>query len=304
MALVPFPGSSTPDPDAWDADQEGEEGIGARMSFLEHLDELRKRLIVCVGAVGVTSLIAFAFANRLYDFVMKPLAAMLPHRPSAALSNIDPNALKLLTPEQIKALKSVQDLGGQLAYTEPTEAFILYLKIAFLVGIILAAPIILWQVWLFISPGLYRREKKFAIPFIVLSTTGFVAGAAFTHYLLFPWMWQFLASFSTEYTLFLPKIDSVFSLYTKMVLGMGLVFQMPTVVYFLAKMRVVTARFLLRNFKYAILIIFIAAAVITPSGDMLTQTLFAAPMIGLYIISIVIAWMFGRRRKPAPATAD
>jgi sec-independent protein translocase protein TatC len=195
-------------------------------------------------------------------------------------------------------------MGGRLIYTQPTEAFVLYLKIAFLVGIILAAPVIVWQVWLFISPGLYRKEKRFAIPFVVLSSSGFVAGAAFTHYVLFPFMWKFLASFSNEYTMFAPRIEDVFSLYAKMILGMGLVFQMPTLVYFLAKMRLVTARFLLKNFKYAILIIFILAAVITPSGDMLTQVLFAAPMIGLYLISVGIAWLVAPRRRPVIANAD
>jgi sec-independent protein translocase protein TatC len=302
MSLVPFPGSAKPaDDDLWGDGSIEPEGSGARMSFLEHLDELRKRLVVCVAALGVGFLIAFAFIDRLYDFIMRPLAQMLPHARTEALSKIDPNALKLLTPEQIKALRSVQDMGGQLAYTEPTEAFILYLKIALLAGVILSAPVILWQLWLFISPGLYRKEKKWAVPFVALSSTGFVAGAAFTHYLLFPWMWKFLASFSTEYTLFLPKIDAVFSLYTKMLLGMGAVFQMPTLVFFLAKMRLVTARFLARNFKYAILIIFVLAAVLTPSGDMLTQTLFAAPMIGLYIISIVIAWAVAPRHKQQAA---
>jgi sec-independent protein translocase protein TatC len=304
MSLVPFPGSNAqPDPERWRSDED-DEGAGARMSFLEHLDELRKRLIVCVATLGVTFLIAFAFVQKLYDFVMRPLAQLLPRPPTEALSKIDPNALKLLTPDQIKALKSVEDMTGKLIYTQPTEAFILYLKIAFLVGIILAAPIIIWQLWLFISPGLYRKEKKFAIPFVVLSSTGFVGGAAFTHYILFPWMWQFLAGFSNEYTVFLPKLEDVFSLYTKMLLGMGLVFQMPTLVFFLAKMGLVTARFLLKNFKYAILVIFILAAVITPSGDMLTQSLFAAPMIGLYILSIGIAWIVAPRRKPAPADAE
>jgi sec-independent protein translocase protein TatC len=304
MSLVPFPGpNAQPDPDRWENDEE-DLGATARMSFLEHLDELRKRLIVCVSALGVTFLIAFAFVDKLYDFVMRPLAQMLPPPATAPLSKIDPNALKLLSPEQIKALKSVQEMGGRLIYTQPTEAFILYLKIAFLVGILLAAPVIVWQLWLFISPGLYRKEKKFAIPFVVLSSTGFVGGAAFTHYILFPFMWRFLASFSNEYTVFAPKLEDVFSLYTKMLLGMGLVFQMPTLVFFLAKMRLVTARFLLKNFKYAILIIFILAAVITPSGDMLTQTLFAAPMIGLYIISIGIAWAVAPRRKPAVADAE
>ncbi|MGE5358715.1 MAG: twin-arginine translocase subunit TatC [Bacteroidales bacterium] len=302
MSLVPFPGTSpVADEDPWGDTPAENDAAGARMSFLEHLDELRKRLVVCVAALGVGFLIAFAFIDRLYDFIMRPLAAMLRNPAAEALSKTDPNLLKQFTPDQIKVLKAMTASGGQLVYTEPTEAFILYLKIAMLAGVILAAPVILWQLWLFISPGLYRKEKKWAVPFVALSSTGFVAGAAFTHYLLFPWMWKFLAGFSTEYTLFLPKIDSIFSLYTKMLLGMGAVFQMPTLVFFLAKMRLVTARFLAKNFKYAILIIFVLAAVITPSGDMLTQSLFAAPMIGLYILSIFIAWVVAPRRPKAPA---
>jgi sec-independent protein translocase protein TatC len=303
MSLVPFPGSApldTPQPEEeWDGEREGG---GARMTFLEHLDELRKRLVVSVCALGVGFLIAFLFVQRLYDFVMRPLAQMLNDGATSALA--DPKLAKAFTPDQLAALKSAlhSTFGGKLIFTHPTEAFILYLKIAFLAGIILAAPVIIWQMWLFISPGLYRKEKKWAVPFVTLATAGCVGGAAFTHYILFPWMWKFLASFSNEYTVFAPRIDDVFSLYTKMLLGMALVFQMPTIVFFLAKMRVVTARFLLRNFKYAILIIFVAAAVITPSGDMLTQTLFAAPMIGLYVISILIAWAVGpRRRKRATA---
>ena len=292
MSLVPFPGTQTGPDDGWGEEPDDQEDVGGRMSFLEHLDELRKRLMVSAAALGVTFLIAFAFADRLYDFVMRPLAQMLP-KGTSPFDKVDPNVLKAFTPEQIAALKSIQesarDMSGRLIFTHPTEAFILYLKIALLVGIILAAPVILWQVWLFISPGLYRKEKKWAIPFVTLSSTGFLAGAAFTHYLLFPWMWKFLASFSNEYTLFAPRIDDVFSLYTKMLLGMGAVFQMPTLVFFLAKMRVVTARFLWKNLKFAVLLIFVAAAVLTPSGDMLTQSLFAAPMIGLYVISIGIA---------------
>jgi len=165
--------------------------------------------------------------------------------------------------------------------------------------VLLAAPYIMYQVWLFIAPGLYSNEKKFAIPFVLLSTAGFIAGAAFNHYIVFPWMMSFFASFNTPDLQFMPRLEDVFDLYTKMLLGMGLVFQMPTVVLFLAKMRVVTAGFLARNIKYAILIIFIAAAVITPSGDMITQTIFAAPMVGLYLLSILIAWMVGPKRAKA-----
>jgi sec-independent protein translocase protein TatC len=251
-----------------DADLDSDdETPGAKMSFLEHLDELRHRIIVSLVGVLVGCLASFAFSGWIYDFIMRPLAAMLPE-------------------------------GSVLVWTEPTEAFVLYLKIALLSGIIAAAPVVLSQVWLFVAPGLYVREKKLAIPFIVLGTIGFVVGAAFSHYLLFPVTWRFLASFANEYTKPMLKIDSVFSLYAKMMLGVGLIFQMPTVVYFLARMGVVTPRFLIRNFKYAVLAIFVVAAVITPTGDPLTQTLFAGPMIGLYVISIGIAWIFQKKRQP------
>jgi sec-independent protein translocase protein TatC len=264
MPLIPFPRIDR------DSADEGEGAPGARMSFLEHLEELRKRLIVCLATLAVGFLAAFLFIDRIYAFVMRPLAAALPR-------------------------------GAHMQYTEPTEAFVLYLKMALLAGIVLSAPVIIWQLWLFIAPGLYSKEKRFAVPFIVMGSVFFVLGAMFSHYMLFPWTWRFLASFSTDWVVFQPKIEPTFSLYSKMLLGMGLVFQMPTIVFFLAKMGLVTAGFLLRNFKYAFLLIFIAAAVITPTGDMLTQTLFATPMVALYLLSIIIAWIFGKKRVKAEA---
>ena len=151
----------------------------------------------------------------------------------------------------------------------------------------------MYQVWLFIAPGLYQNEKKMAIPFVALSTLGFLAGAFFNHYVVFKFMMRFFASFDTDDLVFMPKLDDVFDLYTKMLLGMGLVFQMPTIILFLAKMKMVTWRFLVKHLKYAVLIIFIIAAIITPSPDVVTQTIFAAPMIGLYLVGIVIAWIVG-----------
>ncbi len=271
MALLPFSRSSD-QPAADDYDGWGgalPEGGGAKMTFLEHLDELRKRIVMALAAIAVGCLIAFTFVQKIYDFVMEPLNRLLPK-------------------------------GSTLVYNEPTEAFILYVKMALLAGVIIAMPVILLQAWLFVAPGLYAKEKRLAVPFIVLATVGFVGGAAFTHYLLFPWMWTFFASFANDKLTFYPRVEPVFALYVKMILGMGLVFQMPAVVYTLARIGLVTARFLIKSFKYAILIIFVAAAVVTPSGDMLTQALFAAPMIGLYIISIGIAWVFGKRRAKAP----
>jgi sec-independent protein translocase protein TatC len=238
------------------------------MSFLEHLDELRKRIIYACAAVAICVLAGFVFINQIFNFIFEPTRRALP-------------------------------AGSKLIYTQPGEAFSLYVQIALIMGVVLAAPFIMYQVWMFIAPGLYSNEKRLAIPFVLLTTLGFLVGAAFNHYISFPYMMVFFASFNTPDLTFLPKLDDVFGLYTKMLIGMGLVFQMPTVVFFLAKIRVVTARFLSRNFKYAILIIFVAAAVITPSGDMMTQTIFAAPMIGLYGLSILIAWIVGPKRLPA-----
>lgn len=267
MAVVPFPDPQHQhertrwnEPDDRDA--------GGKMSFLEHLDEFRRRLINSLIAVGVGMGISFLFISRIFEFIMVPLQRMLPQ-------------------------------GGHLIATEPTEPFMLYLKIALLAGIVIASPAIMLQVWLFVAPGLYANEKRFAAPFILLTTIGFVAGAAFSHYIVFPLMWRYFASFQTDYMLFTPKINAVFSLYVRMILAMGLVFEMPTLVFTLARMGVVTARWLLRNLKYAVLVNFIIAALITPSPDPFSQTMVAGPMCALYLVSILIAWMCGKRRAPA-----
>jgi sec-independent protein translocase protein TatC len=162
-------------------------------------------------------------------------------------------------------------------------------------GCLLAAPFVMFQVWLFIAPGLYAREKKLAVPFVLLTTMGTIAGAAFSHYILFPSMIAFFGTFSSADLQFLPRVEDVFDLYLKMLLGMVAVFQIPTLVFFLARMRLVTARFLWRHIKYAILLIFIVAAVLTPSSDPWNQSVFAAPMIVLYLLSIAIAWAVAPR---------
>lgn len=239
------------------------------MSFLEHLDELRTRLTVSALALLAGFLIAFAFSSYVFDFIMRPLQETLPP-------------------------------GGQLIYTEPAEAFLLYLKIAALAGAILAAPVVTWQLWLFIAPGLYAKEKRYAIPFVLMSSVFFIGGAAFSHYMVFPFAWRFFAGFGSDYLTFMPRIAPAFSLYAKMALALGAVFQMPTLVLFLARMGVVTAGFLLRQTKYAILMIFILAAILTPGPDVVSQLLMAGPMILLYALSIVIAWAFGRRARKDP----
>jgi len=270
MALVPFP-SVTPGDD--EDDDPATDDSGSKMSFLEHLDELRKRLIYIVYSLIAGCAIAYIFIGKLFDFIMKPMYAMLPHDAAGG--------------------------AGKLMYTAGPEPFMLYIKIGFLAGIFIASPLILWQVWKFIAPGLYTHEKKFAIPFVLMSTIFFVAGGLFAHYVAFPVTWLFFNSFSTDYMVFMPKIDEAFSLYTKMLLGSGLIFEMPTLVLFLARMGVVSGRLLLKYFKYAFLAIFIVAAVISPGTDMMSQLVMAVPMLGLYVISILIAFVFQKRRKPA-----
>jgi sec-independent protein translocase protein TatC len=267
------PPTRASDPDERDrpADREPEdEGDGGRMSFLEHLDELRKRLLISVAALVVGFVICLTFVGEIYTFIMRPLQEALPP-------------------------------GGEFIYTEPTEAFFLYMKMAALGGLVLATPVILWQLWAFVAPGLYSHEKRYAIPFVVLATAFFTGGALFSHAIAFPWTWKFFASFGagSRYLEFVPRIGPVFALYTKMLIAFGLVFQMPTVVYFLARLGLVTARFLLRQTKYAVLIIFIAAAVLSPGPDVVSQAVMAAPMILLYLVSIAIAWVFERRPPSA-----
>lgn len=268
MSLSPV--VAAPPPPRPSEDDEDDD-IGGKMSFLEHLDELRTRIIRSLLAVLVGFVISFAFIDRIFRFIMEPLQAVLPD-------------------------------GGKLIYTEPAEAFILYMKVAALVGLIIALPALLWQAWSFVAPGLYANEKRLAIPFVVSGTVFFVCGALFSHYVVFPAAWVFFAGFSTDYMEFTPRIAPVFSLYVRMGLGLGAVFQIPTVVMFLARIGLVTPGMLARNLKYALLGVFVVAALITPGADPLSQVLVAVPMMGLYILSIGIAWVFRKRTVPESTT--
>jgi len=265
MALVPFP-SVTPGDD--EDDDPDISDLSSKMSFLEHLDELRKRLIYIVYSLIAGCVIAYVFIQRIFDFIMRPMQKVLPE-------------------------------GGHLQFTSGSEPFMLWIKIGFLAGIFIASPLILWQVWKFIAPGLYSHEKKLAIPFVLMSTGFFVLGGLFAHYIAFPVTWAFFAGFATDFMKFVPKVDEAFSLYAKMILGSGLVFEMPTLVLFLARMGVVTGRMLVRYFKYAVLAIFVVAAVISPGTDIPSQLVMAVPMLGLYVLSILIAFIFQKRRTPA-----
>jgi sec-independent protein translocase protein TatC len=278
MALVPFPSKSgkaaleknlEPDWDDHDPDSDG----GGKMSFLDHLDELRRRIIYSVIAVGVGLGIALFYVGPLFDFIMRPMQLLLP-------------------------------AGQTLIYTDPSEAFFLQIKIALMAGLILATPVVFTQVWLFIAPGLYSHEKKLAIPFVAMSCFFFLAGAAFSHYMVFPIVWKFFVSFTTDYLTFMPRVEPAFSMYLRLILALALTFQLPTVVLFLARMGMVTPRFMIRNFKYAVMIIVLASAVLSPDGGGVGMLAMGGPVIILYVFSIGLAWMFGKKKRKPEATDE
>src|SRR5262245_15421889 len=259
MATRPHPRSSQDPDDALSA---------GTMGFIEHLEELRKRIIRACTAIAAGMAIAFFFVGPIQDFVLAPTYRMLPQ-------------------------------GSELVFIRPGEGFSFDMSLAFIAGLVLAAPFVMYQVWLFIAPGLYAKEKKFAIPFVLLTTIGTIAGAAFSHYVLYPSMMGFFGTFSTPRIKMMPRLAHTLDLYLRMTFGMIVVFQIPTILFFLSKMGLVTARFLWRNLKYAILGIFIAAAVLTPSADPWNQIAFAMPMMALYVLSIAIAWIVRPRREPS-----
>ncbi|HKY19722.1 MAG TPA: twin-arginine translocase subunit TatC [Vicinamibacterales bacterium] len=239
------------------------------MSFLEHLDDLRTRIIHSSIALVVGMVVAFWFVEPLAEFVLAPARRALPP-------------------------------GSDLIVTRPTETFAVAMDLALMGGLILAAPVLMYQLWLFVAPALYANEKKFMIPFIGLTSVGTLAGAMFSHYVLFPSMMRFFATFTFTGTTFMPRLEESFALYVRMLIGMIVVFQIPTLALFLAKMRLVTARFMWANIKYAILIILIAAAVLTPSQDPWNQILFGGPMLVLYLVGIGVAWL----AQPKPHSDD
>lgn len=240
-----------------------------RMSFLDHLDELRRRILYAVYSVLAAGVFSAFYINRILEEVTAPMVAAL---------------------------------GGPLQSIEVLDPIMLYFKAGLLVAVILASPLIMLQIWYFIAPGLYAKEKRIAIPFALVSSALFITGAYFGHRIAFQATWQFLIDFTPGFLAYRPTAGSVFSLYVKMVIGLGLVFQMPVVVFVLARFGMVTARFLVKNFKYSVLIIVIVAAVVSPGGDPVSLFVFAAPMLVLYVISIAVAWLFGKK-KPVESEA-
>jgi len=235
------------------------------MSFLLHLDALRRRLTRIILYVLLVFAACFYFSDKIYIFLSVHLTQSLPP-------------------------------GGKLVVLKVTDAFSLYVKVAILAGIFLTAPLSLYEVWKFISPGLYRKEKRFVVPFLISSVILFVTGGAFAYYLVLPRAYKFLLQIAEQFQPMI-TVNDYLDLTDTIILGFGLIFEMPVLVAFLSMFGLVTARFLWSKFKYAILVIFILAGVLSPTPDAITQCVYAGPMIVLYLISIAVAALFGRRRR-------
>jgi sec-independent protein translocase protein TatC len=238
-----------------------------RMTLLEHLEELRKRIGWSLVAILVGFLLCWYWAQPIFAWMAVPITQFLPP-------------------------------GEKLAFTGLVDPFMLYMKVALLAGIFLASPVVLWQFWLFVSPALYRNERRIAVPFIVSTTAFFLGGGYFGYKIAFPMVVRFLLTVGQDFRQVI-TINEYFAMASKVILGLGLVFEMPVLIMLLARLGVVTHRFLLKYFRFAVLIIFIIAAVITPTPDIPTQCVFAFPMLALYLLGVLVAWLFGKKRPAA-----
>jgi sec-independent protein translocase protein TatC len=252
-----------PTPADRDEKTEEQEELTGQMSFFDHLEELRRRILNSLIAVGLALLACLYYAYEIYDL----FARLIP--PEA---NLNANAL--------------------------TSGFSILLKTAFLAAIFLAAPFILAQVWLFISPGLYRHERRYVVPFIFFSSILFVLGGMFAYFFAVPFGIKALIEINTSMKLTnILTVADAFNLIFALTLGLGVVFEIPAVIFLLSRLGLVTGSFLLKHTKYAVLLCFVAAAIITPSGDIPNMMVIAIPMIALYMLGIVVAFIFGKKRK-------
>jgi sec-independent protein translocase protein TatC len=250
--------------------QEDEKESMPTMGFLDHLEELRKRIIYSIISVAVGFGICWWKVERIYDIMQRPI---------------------------IDALRA-NGMAEKLVYLNPTEPFNLYLKIAALAGLFLTSPFVLYQVWMFISPGLYRNEKRYVVPFMVSTISLFACGGYFGYKIVYPAALTFLINFGKQFQPMI-TIGEYTSLFLSIILGMGLIFEMPILVFFLSLMGIVSAGFMWKNFRYSILVIFIIAAIVTPTTDILNMCIFAAPMIALYAFSIGVAWLVHPKQRAA-----
>jgi sec-independent protein translocase protein TatC len=240
------------------------------MGFLDHLEELRRRIVYSIAAVALGFFACWWKVEKIYDIMQRPI---------------------------MDALRN-NGMSEKLVYLNPTEPFNLYLKIAALAGLFLTSPFVLYQVWMFISPGLYRNEKRYVVPFMVSTIALFSAGGYFGFKVVYPAALNFLISFGKQFQPMI-TIKEYTELFLSIILGMGLIFEMPILVFFLSLMGIVTAGWMWKNFRYSILIIFIVAAIVTPTTDILNMCIFAAPMIALYALSIGIAYVVHPTQRAA-----
>src|SRR5450755_1004587 len=241
-----------------DTDQEPMPAMG----FLDHLEELRKRIVYSCVAVVIGFFACWGFAERIYGVMQRPIMDALARN----------------------------HLSAKLVYVNPTEPFNLYLKVGLMAGLFVTSPFVLYQIWCFISPGLYRNEKKYVLPFMVSTIGLFLAGGYFGYKVVLPQALVFLIGYGKDFQPMI-TLSEYSSLFLTIIVGMGVIFEMPILVFFLALMGIVTAGWMWRNLRYSILVIFIIAAVITPTTDIMNMCIFAAPMVALYVISIGIAWL-------------
>ncbi len=238
------------------------------MSVLDHLDELRSRLVRALAGYLVAFVACWSQCDRLLSFLLRPIREHLAD-------------------------------DGRIVFIQVTEPFIVYMKASALCALFVAAPFVLYQLWAFVAPGLYRREKRLVVPFLLFGSLFFAAGGAFGYAVATPvaadWLIGLGRGFEASITL-----RSAFTFESRLILAMGLVFETPVLIFFLSRVGVVTPRFLLRHFRSAVLIIAVLAAVLTPTGDMLTMSIFVVPMVVLYLLGIAVAWLFEPRGGPSP----
>jgi len=341
-----------------------EEELGGQMSFLEHLDELRSRIIRSLAFVFVVFIGCWFVSDHIYNFLAVPVqralseaqrrelpiggltgsetiqfndalkegdtgryvfenttklgASVIPPGASvmAKVHKLPDGRLALYTDEALYAgsvvipkgillpfdfqakPKALPGIDDKLIVTTAMEPFSLYVKVSIYTAVALAVPFLLWQIWAFVSPGLYPHERRYALPFVFLSSVAFLLGAAFAYKVIFPPAAKYLLGLGQDFRLLL-KANDYFDFIILLMMAMGAVFQMPAITYVLARIGIVSARLLLRVWKTALIIILISAAVLSPTNDVPNMLLFAAPMILLYVISIFIAWLFGKKRQKA-----
>jgi sec-independent protein translocase protein TatC len=236
-----------------------------KLPFLAHLTELRNRLLVVVIVLGVALVFTYAYKEQIFNLLMRPFIVVMPK-------------------------------GSSFIFTSVTEAFMAYFKLSLVAAVFVASPVILYELWMFVAPGLYEKEKKYVVPFITFGSALFVTGILFCYFLVMPFLFRFFVHFGNDFVIPMPSLKEYLGLAIKLLLMFGLMFEMPLLVYYLAKIGVVRYDTLARKRRYAILGIFVVSAVITPP-DVASQMLMVVPLYGLYEISIIIARVFGRKEE-------